>query len=246
MKSFPVFAFYLLLFFLFVGCERKGGIVRGDGVTDIDGNTYPTVIIGNQEWMEKNLRTSRYQNGDPILNVPDSRRWGAKREGAWAWYDDEEFNNELYGKLYNGFAATDERNVCPAGWRVSTDEDWKILEMFLGMRVGEADSTGWRGGKQHIGGKLKKRGFNHWQSPNIEASNESRFTALPAGNRNINGEFVNKGAMATWWTSTRAEQPNFLWRRSVYHINSFVLRYTVNKRYGFSIRCVKKEGPGLD
>ncbi len=116
----------------------------GEGVTDIDGNYYQTVIIGNLELMADNLRTTRYQDGSDIISNMTNEEWSSTYEGAYTVYphdggiwanvegiDSDEEMKAAYGFLYNAYAVIDERNICPIGWRVSTDDDWDYLENYL-------------------------------------------------------------------------------------------------------------------
>ena len=148
-------------------------------VTDIDGNTYQTVKIGDQWWMAENLKVTCYRNGDAIPNITDGTTWASLSTGAYCEYNNDINNVATYGRLYNWYAVTDSRNIAPAGWHVPSDAEWKQLEMYLGMSQSEADATGWRGTDE--GGKLKEVGTMHWNSPNTGATNESGFTALPGG-----------------------------------------------------------------
>lgn len=132
-------------------------------VTDIDGNVYKTVTIGNQAWMAENLKVMRYRNGDAIPNVTGGTDWSNLSTGAYCSYDNDDNNIDTYGLLYNWYAVDDSRNLAPEGWHVPTDEEWKELEMYLGMSQSEADDTGYRGTDE--GGKLKEVGTTHWQSP---------------------------------------------------------------------------------
>ncbi|TVQ71729.1 MAG: hypothetical protein EA363_05470 [Balneolaceae bacterium] len=108
------------------------------GVTDIDSNTYKTVIIGAQEWMAENLRTTHYRDGTEIPNVPDNGQWAALDRGARVFYDNDAAHPEAFGKLYNWHAVNDPRGLCPEGWSVPTDGQWMELEMYLGMPRDEA------------------------------------------------------------------------------------------------------------
>lgn len=112
-------------------------------VTDVDGNQYNTIVIGNREWMMDNLRTTKYCNGDPIPNTTTS--WVALTTGAWVNFENDNQNDNTYGKLYNWYAVNDERNICPCGWRVATDDDWTAL-------------TDQFGGLAEAGGNLKQAG----------------------------------------------------------------------------------------
>jgi uncharacterized protein (TIGR02145 family) len=138
--------------------------------------------------------------------------------------------------LYNWYAVDDSRNIAPEGWHVATDEEWKQLEMYLGMSQTEADTTGWRGADE--GGKLKEAGTTHWTSPNTGATNESGFTALPGGYRGSTGDFTNVGGSALFWSSTEGSSGT-AWGRYLGCYDSQVYRGSNNKRGGFSVRCVR-------
>jgi len=160
-------------------------------VTDIDGNTYQTVQIGSKIWMADNLRVTHFNNGDEIPTGYSNMEWSELSSGAYTIYDDDPSNVEIYGNLYNWFAIDDERGICPEGWYLPSDDEYKLLEMYLGMSESEANSTYWRGTDE--GGKLKEEGLEHWNSPNTGANNESGFTGLPGGARDANGSFFNIG-----------------------------------------------------
>jgi uncharacterized protein (TIGR02145 family) len=169
-------------------------------VTDIGGNVYQTIKIGDQWWMMENLKVTHYRNGDPIPHVTDGGTWKGLSTGAYCNYGNDPGNVETYGRLYNWYAVDDSRSIAPEGWHVPTDEEWKQLEMYLGMSQGQADDTGWRGTNE--GGKLKETGTTHWQSPNTGATNESGFSALPGGYRGYDGYFYTMGFTANFWSST--------------------------------------------
>jgi len=208
-------------------------------VTDIDGNTYQTVIIGNQWWMAENLKVTRYRNGDKIPIVTDNVTWAGLSTGAYCNYDNDELHIETYGRLYNWYAVDDNRNIAPLGWHVPTDEEWKQLEMYLGMNQSDADNTHWRGTEE--GGKLKEDGTTHWLSPNIGATNESGFTALPGGIRGNFGYFYSIGSYAGFWSSTKNSSTTSTYRyldSDQSKIGRWISNYVYNQD-GFSIRCVK-------
>ena len=158
-----------------------------DSVTDIDGNVYKTIKIGDQLWMAENLKVTRYNNEDSIPHITDPGMWAELNSGAYSIYENDTNNVSIYGLLYNWHAVTDNRKIAPVGWHVPTDDEWKELEMYLGMSQSDADDVGWRGTDE--GGKLKETGTAHWISPNTGATNESGFTALPSGNRFYDGTF---------------------------------------------------------
>jgi hypothetical protein len=120
-------------------------------VTDIDGNVYPTVIIGSQTWMALNLKVTRYQNGDSIVDGLAGFDWTDSAQGAYTFPNGDSANDAAYGKLYNAYAVNDPRNIAPQGWHVATDSDWQLLEFTEGMDPSDTSVTGARG---TIGGKL--------------------------------------------------------------------------------------------
>jgi uncharacterized protein (TIGR02145 family) len=203
---------------------------------DIDGNVYQTVRIGDQWWMAENLKVTHYRNGDPIPHVTDSTDWYWLTTGAYCNYDNEEGNVAVYGRLYNWFAVEDTRNIAPSGWHVPTDDDWKQLEMFLGMTQVEADASGWRGTNE--GGKLKEAGYQHWDSPNEGATNESGFTGLPGGLRHFVVSFEQMGIYAYFWSSTEVDSDG-AWARDLRYDVSTIYRGSANKPHGISVRCVR-------
>ncbi|MCP4706197.1 MAG: hypothetical protein GY865_16500 [candidate division Zixibacteria bacterium] len=205
-------------------------------ITDIDGNVYEIITIGTQIWMADNLKVTRYRNGDTIPNVPEGEVWSGLSSGGYCNYYDDEEMIAVYGRLYNGYSVNDSRNIAPEGWHVPTDEEWKQMEIYLGMSQAEADATGWRGTDE--GGKLKETGTAHWGSPNAGATNESRFTALPGGYRFINGVFMNFGFRSGFWSSAENKGSNE-WHRILDHNYSQIYHYYYDQRYGFSVRCVK-------
>ena len=209
-------------------------------VTDIDGNTYQTVKIGNQWWMAENLKVIHYRNGDAIPNVTDNNTWASLTTGAYCNYDNDANNAITYGSLYNWYAVNDSRNIVPEGWHVPSDAEWKTLEMTLGMSQTNADQTYWRGTDER--GKLKETGTTHWQSPNTGATNESGFSALPGGYRDSAGYLRDLGYYATFWSSTEYDSYH-AWYRYLYYINSGVGRLSYTKQFGFSVRCVRDIEP---
>ena len=204
-------------------------------LTDIDGNIYEIVKIGNQWWMAENLKVTRYQNGDSIPNITNSIIWPNVRTGAYSSYNNDTNNISTYGLLYNWYAVTDSRNLAPIGWHVPTDKEWQELEWHLGISQADSNETGWIGTDE--GGKLKEVGTTHWFAPNTGATNSSGFTALPAGYRVYsNALFYGLGHCGYWWTS----QPDTsAWLRYLYFNSAKVGRFYGYKYYGLSVRCVK-------
>jgi len=196
-------------------------------VTDFDGNSYKTVTIGNQVWMAENLKTTHFNNGDPIPNIVDNG-WSTQKSAAMCFYENDLTNKDLYGGLYNWYAMNDSRNICPTGWHIPTEADWTTLIDFLG-------------GEELAGGKLKESGTMHWADPNQGATNESGFAALPGGGRYDIGKFDLKGYFGLWGTSPENDS-NRVWYRSLDWNSSKILNHHDGSKGGAgSIRCVRNK-----
>jgi hypothetical protein len=102
-------------------------------VTDIEGNVYKTIIIGEQNWMAENLRTTHFKDGSTIpIVTTDTYQWDNSQTPNYCWYNyDEESYKDIYGALYNWYTVNI-GNICPEGWRVPTYNDWITLITFLG------------------------------------------------------------------------------------------------------------------
>lgn len=238
----------------------------GGTVTDNDGNVYPTVIIGKQEWMAANLRTTRFNDGTPIPQVTDGSKWSNLITPAFSWYDnDEKGHRDTYGALYNWFAVGTGR-LCPKGWRVPTDADWQVLVDHVGGKTvagGKLKSVQVAGGVRAdladvdelaTGGPvatastasevppLLRRTAPGWKEPNAGATNETGFNAVPGGRRSYqNGRtvFQSKGSYGYWWTSSEVSSAT-AWYRLMYDDNAHVSRITVNKADGLSVCCIRE------
>ncbi len=223
---------------LSISCGDNGTVNQSSSstVTDIDGNVYHIVTIGSQVWMSENLKVTHYRNGDVIPNVTDSAIWRDLTTGAYCNYNNDINNFTAYGCLYNWYALTDSRSIAPDGWHVATDEEWKQLGMYLGMSQVEADSVGYRG--TDVGGKLKDTGTTHWSSPNVGATNESGFAALPSGSRTGRGHFASINDYTYFWSSSEYYVVG-AWYRLLGFSNSDFYRDKFDKGRGHSVRCVK-------
>jgi uncharacterized protein (TIGR02145 family) len=173
----------------------------GGTVTDIDGNIYNTVKIGNQIWMAENLKTTKYNDGTAIQLVTDSASWSASfpYNAAYCWYDNDEATyKNVYGALYKYYVINaDNENVCPTGWHVPTNNEWMLMLLAFDVNA-KIDYLG--SASLIAGGKLKETGTTHWLSPNIGATNESGFTALPGGHRLSDGTFIKVSKTGFWWS----------------------------------------------
>jgi len=215
-------------------------------IEDYEKHTYRIVKIGNQWWMRENLRSTKYSSGNSILRITDGTTWQSLTKDAkvYCYYNNDSSENSVpYGVLYtwaaamNSSVAPGTQGVCPTGWHLPSDEEWKQLEMQLGMNTTEADNTGWRGTDE--GGKLKETGTAHWNSPNEGATNESDFTALPGGYRSSNtGNFGTLNTHTYYWTSTSQGDYN-AWYRDLSTNEAKVARSDRTRTFGYSVRCVK-------
>jgi len=210
-------------------------------VTDIDGNTYNVVTIGNQCWMKENLKVSKYRNGDAIPTNLTNTQWETTTSGAYAVHDNDPANNAIYGKLYNWYAAADSRGLCPTGWHVPADSEWNIVVKALDPQADTSINSNLQsaiaGGLMKTTGTLQA-GTGLWEDPNTSATNSSGFTGLPGADRYDNGSFYPIGYVGLWWSSTQFSADS-AWYRDLYYGNAIVGRNPYNKGTGFSVRCVR-------
>jgi uncharacterized protein (TIGR02145 family) len=193
---------------------------------DIDGNVYKAVSIGSQIWMAENLKTTRYNNGDTIATTnPAILDISSESAPNYQWvYDTADSNLKTYGRLYTWYAAIDSRNVCPSGWHIPSNAEWTTLNSYLGISDAAL--------------KLKESGNTHWNSPNLGATNETDFSALPGGGRYDTGLFNNIRKTGYWWSNVEASpSTSGVWSMS--YNSPGVQSGSGKKAMGFSIRCVK-------
>ncbi len=198
-------------------------------VTDVDGNNYNTVQIGNQCWTQSNLKVSKYRNGDNIPTGLSNTAWQNTIDGAYAIYNNDPVNDGLYGKLYNHYAVMDTRGLCPTGWHVPTDGEWTTLENFLG-------------GSSIAGGALKSTETlpipGGWNPPNTGATNSSGFTALPGGLRYNFGDFSDMTYYGYWWSSS-LRYGWVAWNRNLNLNHGDIYRSNYFRTGGYSVRCLR-------
>ena len=189
----------------------------GAEVVRFDGYDYPTVVIGEQCWFKENLRSDNYRNGDAIPGNLTNDQWTSTSSGAQAVYENKPASLATYGRLYNWYAVKDARGLCPSGFHVPTDEEWKELEGTLG-------------GTSAAGAAMKTTSWG--------GTNSSGFSALPGGYRaSGNGSFDGQGNLGSWWSSSPSGTD--AWLRSLDSGLSNVYRSNLNTRGGFSVRCVR-------
>jgi uncharacterized protein (TIGR02145 family) len=215
----------------------------GNGVTDIDGNNYNSVIIGTQEWMKENLNVSKYSDGTPIPQITDPIAWSNLTTGAWCYYNNDPSLGSTYGKMYNWYAVAgiwqaesspptpaeiaSRKSLAPSDWNVSSVNDWLLIINYLG-------------GNSLAGGKMKEAGLNHWSDPNTDATNSSGFTGLPGGYRGVSTTNLGQNLTGTghWWCSDYLAPfaANFF---QLTWTNGAVVSSTFDTRTGLSVRWVK-------
>jgi uncharacterized protein (TIGR02145 family) len=204
----------------------NGLFAQGSGVSDIDGNFYPSIVVNNQEWTQKNLMVTKYRNGDEINTNLDDISWSNSNEGAFSMYSDGLVNYDEYGKLYNWFAVNDSRGLCPAGWSVPSTSDWNSLVNFLND-FGQSQLA-----------MRKLRADTIWNYVTVgNSSNESGFSALPAGWRTHVGGLYNM-IDNTWWWTRNPDAPGFAWYAGG-SSTIFLGSADGDVHDGLSIRCIK-------
>lgn len=199
-------------------------------LTDIDANTYNTVIIGNLVWMQENLKVTKLNDGTPLPLVEDNDTWLQTDDPGYSWYNnDKDTYGDTYGAFYNWYTVNT-GNLCPDGWHVPSDDEWTALTNYLG-------------GEVVAGGKMKEAGTEHWDSPNTGATNESGFTALLGGYRSNGGQFYSIGWTGSLWTSTLVDDgwDMYVYMRRVQADQNSVFKGQSNKNFGFYVRCIKDQ-----
>jgi len=200
-------------------------------MTDFDGNTYTTVIIGTQEWMTENLRTTHYADGTVIPNLTADLDWTSDIIGAYCWYNNNGANKAIYGGLYNWYAVNNVHGLAPRpmdGWRIPTLTDFNIFIASVGGNPG-------------AGGELKESGTTHWIAPNTGAVDNYNFTAIPGGERS-DVAFDNLGNLNGIWTLTSwGIDSAYICQLTNLSANASMSVWF--QLYGLSVRCVRDHVP---
>jgi uncharacterized protein (TIGR02145 family) len=200
----------------------------GSNIT-YNGYDYKTVGIGTQCWMAENLRTDKYNDGTVINNETDNSGWGGLTTGARTEYVGGDLPTTgyvgTYGYLYNWYAVTDSKKLCPSGWHVPTDAEWTTLTTFLE-------------GTNVAGGKMKSTGTTYWEVQKVGTDNSSGFSGLPGGYRFSDGSFRNIKNGAYFWSATAVGSSN-AWERRLGSLNGDVFKGFSNNSFGYSVRCLR-------
>ena len=214
------------------------------GPLEYQGYDYETVEIGEQCWFAENLRSENYSTGDEITSNLSQNDWAGTIHGASCVYGEEgspcenfsptiegcnpEESLEFYGRLYNWFAVTDERGLCPTGWHSPDDNEWQGLSAHLGgsatAGVNMKSTSGWREGGN--------------------GDNSSGFNGYPGGDRYaVDGKFYSSGNTGFWWSSTFLDNPQEPGAGASFYYLEFgngelkTLGYPPNN--GMSVRCIQ-------
>jgi uncharacterized protein (TIGR02145 family) len=211
-------------------------------IDDVSGYTYNLVQIGEQVWTKENLKTTKYRNGD-IIGTTDPLTLNISNDASpkyqWA-YSGDELMVYNYGRLYTWYAAVDNRNICPTGWHVSSDEDWTVLTNYLKNNgysfEGNGDDVAMSLASKYTWFENITIGGNVGNDP--ASNNSTGFSATAGGFRFNNGTFSSLTNKGFWWCSDESNASN-AWFRSMGFDLSRVNRTSMNKDFGYSIRCIK-------
>jgi len=211
-------------------------------VRDVDGNIYNTVAIGTQCWTKENLKVTKYNNNDII---PDSTNasnsnWGTVAIGARTDYVGVSGYVGTYGYLYNWHAATDPRKICPSGWHVPTDGEWRILIQSIDPTYITTNTS-----STTAGGSMKTAGTSDWLTLNT-GTNASGFSAKGGGFRRSFGGAGRDGSFGNiningffWSTTTNNLNTGEAYSCFLLFVIDDVQMLFNTKGYGQSVRCVK-------
>ena len=230
-------------------------MVESETITDVQGNIYPIVKIGNQTWMATNMRTICYPNGDSIEFIYNDSIWELLDSTSEAYtrnWNEAYPPDSSYGLLYTWAAAVnyDYKNpdsyvqgICPDGWHLPSDDEWKKLEMECYMSQEYADKTGFRGKHYHVGSILSGP-HSAWYNSRLESTSFFGFSGFKAegnGFRSHNDGRLNPMYYnGFWWSATETGNGRAM-SRNISTRNTQVNRNDFNKANGFSVRCLKNE-----
>jgi uncharacterized protein (TIGR02145 family) len=217
-------------------CEKKlEQTIEGGTVTDIDKNVYKTAVIGKYVWMAENLKTTTLNNGTKIPNITGNSNWAGLSTGAYCWYNDNKTNADTYGALYNWYIVNT-GILCPIGWRVPSDNEWKYLEGYVDSIHGVGDSVWNNSGLRGIDAGKRLKAISGWRLGG-NGSDDFSFSALPGGER-LNS-FNNTGGSSGFWWSSNENGASSAWYRCITYSFEEVARDIHPKKMGFSVRCLK-------
>jgi uncharacterized protein (TIGR02145 family) len=212
---------------------------KTETLTDQDGNTYSTVVIGTQVWTVENWRSTKYNDRTDIPYVAGDE-WGELTTGAFCYYENDSTNKAKYGALYNWYAVNTGR-IAPEGWRVPTYDDWTALENYL-----RANGFNWDGTTS--GNKIAKSMATKtdWDTSSkaggigndLSKNNASGFSALPGGSRSYEGIFAYLNLSGYWWSATESDA-TCAWGLNLIYARENLDVDCIPKSNGFSLRLVR-------
>ncbi|MCC5916055.1 MAG: fibrobacter succinogenes major paralogous domain-containing protein [Cryomorphaceae bacterium] len=197
-------------------------------VYDIENNQYPTVFISGREWMAENLRTTKYNDGVPIIQITNLFYWPNDSVGVFSHYNHSSVHSLVAGVFYN-WVAVNTGKLCPQGWSVPTAQEFVELSDYLG---GDAVS----------GGALKKMNTAYWTEPNRDAANTHGFSAVGSGMiyHEFFGSFASRNIIGPLWSSTEFDASRANYRLLHYNDGHFISKRG-KKTHGMCVRCLKDE-----
>jgi uncharacterized protein (TIGR02145 family) len=220
MKPYAILFSALSCLFVNYSCGDSKGSLKNGEVSDVDGNLYKTVTINNQTWMAENLKTTKYNDGTSIPKASGEVAWKDTKSDAYSWFLDDSANKATYSAYYNWYTVNTGK-LCPTGWHVPSDKEWRMLTNYLG--------------DENVAGKTMKT-TSGW-SKNGNGTNDSGFSALPLGFRNAKGLFSSTGSSTYWWSSTSYNLN--AWYTVLFSKDATAFKYYGQKESGFSVRCLK-------
>jgi uncharacterized protein (TIGR02145 family) len=195
-------------------------------VSDNEGHIYKTVVLDNKTWLAENLRATKYRNGEEISTTEKNKNITKETNPKYYWsYNGDDSISSIYGNLYTWYVVQDPRGICPDGYRIPSDLDWISLINSLEGNI-------------MAGAKLKENDFKHWMKPNANATNESGFSALPGGYREVDGKYYVLGFKGYWWSSKK-NYISMVWNTGLVYNIDILERLEHIKKNGLSVRCVK-------
>lgn len=236
----------IIIFFLLGYLSTSYSQAPGNGLTDIDGTVYNSVILDTQEWQKENLKVSKYSDGTIIPYVTDPLVWANLTTGAWTHYQNDSSLEPVFGKYYNHFAVegkhdndpnTPNKSLAPNDWHIPTTAEWDQLITFLG-------------GSAVAGGAMKTVGSGffqspYWNSPNANATNSSNFSGLPGGYRGSTSLGTGMYGNGLWWVAENIDQfgANYIF---LSYLDGSANAYGLDTRTGISVRVLKNPNSDLN
>jgi uncharacterized protein (TIGR02145 family) len=228
-------------------------IASAGTVTDIEGNVYQTVKIGNQIWTVENLRVTRLNDETAIPLDTSTATWyslwySSLTIPAYCYYNNMTNTDSIkkWGALYNWYAVNTGK-LAPKGWHVPTDSEWEVMQNYLVINGYNYDGTTDTGNYNKIAMALAAQTDWYWYPSigvgcpgnNLTMNNRSGFSALPGGYRNVIGTFDIQSYLGYWWSATELEA-SYAWFRGLYYaVDDYLIRYYNFKSCGFSVRLVR-------